>query len=62
MIDDGVIYDTASNRAVNDAVMTDSFQVDLEHNGARWLVVRFTRIQQWQGVAGCARSLDDFPY
>ena len=61
-IDDEIIYEMASNRVVSDAVMTHSYQVDLAHNGARWMVARVVRIQEWQGVAGCARSFDDFPY
>ena len=61
-IDDGVIFEVASGRIVNDAVMTHNYRVDLEQLNAVWRVARVVRTQQWEGKAGCANALGDFPY
>lgn len=61
-IDDGVIFDVASGRIVNDAVYTHNYRIDLEQSGDIWRVSRIVRIQQWDGRAGCANSPGDFPY
>ena len=61
-IDDGVIFEVATGRVVNDAVMTHNYRIDLELTGEVWRVSQIVRIQQWNGRAGCANSPGDFPY
>jgi hypothetical protein len=61
-IDDGVIYRLDSDEVVNDAVQTNNYQVDLQLVGGVWLTSRVVRLQQWEGVAGCALAPGDFPY
>lgn len=61
-IDDGVIFEVASGRIVNDAVYTHNYRIDLEQSGDVWRVSRIVRIQQWDGRTGCANSPGDFPY
>ena len=61
-VDDGVIFEVASGRVVNDAVMTHNYRIDLELTGDVWRVSQIVRIQQWNGRAGCANSPGDFPY
>ena len=61
-IDDGVTFEVATGRVVSDAVMTRSDRFDLEQSSDVWKVARVVRIQQWEGVAGCARSPGDFSY
>lgn len=61
-IDDGVIFEVATGRVVNDAVMTHNYRIDLELTGDVWRVSQIVRIQQWNGRAGCANSPGDFPY
>jgi hypothetical protein len=61
-VDDGVIFEVATGRVVNDSVITHNYRIDLEQVGGVWRVSRIVRIQQWEGVAGCARSPGDFPY
>ena len=61
-VDDGVIFEVATGRVLNDSVMTHNYRIDLEQVGGVWKVSRIVRLQQWEGVAGCARSPGDFPY
>lgn len=61
-IDDGVIYDLATDAVVNDDVVTHNYQIDLELHDGAWKVSRIVRVQQWEGVAGCALSVVDYPY
>gem|GEM_PF-2265071 len=61
-VDDGVIYDLASDVVVNDDVVTHNYQIDLELHDGVWKVSRIVRVQQWEGVAGCALSPADYPF
>lgn len=61
-IDDGVIFDVASGRVVNDAVVTHNYRITLQRDAEVWQVALVERMQRWEGVAGCARALGDFPY
>ena len=61
-IDDGVIYEVATGEVVNDDVVTHNYLVDLEQADDVWRVARVVRLQQWEGVAGCALAPGDFPY
>ena len=61
-VDDGVIYDLATDAVVNDDVVTHNYQIDLELHDGVWKVSRIVRVQQWEGVAGCALSSADYPF
>lgn len=61
-IDDGVVYEVASGRVVNDTVGTQHLQLDLVMADGAWKVSTITRLQRWEGVAGCALAEADFPY
>ncbi len=61
-VDDGVIYDLATDGVVNDDVVTHNYQIELELHDGVWKVSRIVRVQQWEGVAGCALSPADYPY
>ena len=61
-VDDGVIYDLATDAVVNDDVVTHTYQIDLELHDEVWKVSRIVRVQQWEGVAGCALSPADYPF
>jgi len=61
-VDDGVIYDLESGDLVNAGVVTHNYQIDLELIDDVWKVSRIARIQQWEGVAGCALAAADYPF
>jgi len=61
-VDDGVIYDLATDAVFNDDVVTHTYQIDLELHDGVWKVSRIVRVQQWEGVAGCALSPADYPF
>ncbi len=61
-VDDGVIYDLATDAVLNDDVVTHTYQIDLELHDGVWKVGRIVRVQQWEGVAGCALSPADYPF
>lgn len=62
VVDDGVIFDVVTGTVVNDDVVTHNYQVDLELHDGTWKVSRIVRVQQWEGVAGCALSAADYPF
>ena len=43
-VDDGVIFEVASGRVVNDSVITHNYRIDLEQVGGVWKVSRIVRI------------------
>ena len=61
-IDDGVIYVVESGEVIDDSVVTHNYLIDLVPADGVWTVDRITRLQQWEGVAGCALAPDDFPF
>ena len=61
-VDDGVIFDVATGAVVNDDVVTHNYQINLELHDGVWKVSRIVRVQQWEGVAGCALSPADYPF
>lgn len=61
-IDDGVIYRLDTGDVVDDDVSTNNYQIDLQLVDGVWLTSRVVRLQQWEGVAGCALAPGDFPY
>ena len=60
-IDDGVIYEVSSGEVVNDDVVTHNYLIEMELASDGWKVARVVRLQQWEGVAGCALAPEDFP-
>lgn len=61
-VDDGVIYEVTTGEVVDDAVVTHNYFISLELHDGVWKVARVVRVQQWEGVAGCALTSGDFPY
>lgn len=61
-VDDGVIFDVATGTVVNDDVVTHNYQINLELHDGLWKVSSIVRVQQWEGVAGCALSPADYPF
>ena len=61
-IDDGVIFDLATGDVVNDEVATHNYRVDLALLSGVWKVTEIVRVQQWEGVGGCALAAGDYPY
>ncbi len=61
-IDDGVIFDVATGDVVNDEVLTHNYRVDLALLDGVWKVTEIVRVQQWEGVGGCALATGDYPY
>lgn len=61
-IDDGVVFDVASNEAIDDSVLTHNYTIEMALVDEAWKVNRIVRIQQWEGVAGCALAEADYPY
>lgn len=60
-IDDGVVFDVASGEVVDDSILTHSYTVELAVAEGKWKVSRIARVQQWEGVAGCAMAPADYP-
>ena len=57
-----MIFDIATGAVVNDDVVTHNYQINLELHDGVWKVSRIVRVQQWEGVAGCALSPADYPF
>lgn len=53
-VDDGVVYEMATGRVINDAVVTRLSTIFLAREGGRWKVTTAQTDQRWEGVAGCA--------
>ena len=61
-IDDGVVFDLASDEIIDDSVLTHNYTIELALVDGAWKVSRIVRLQQWEGVAGCALAESDYPY
>jgi len=61
-VDDGVIFDVATGGVVNDDVVTHNYRIDLALLSGVWKVTEIVRVQQWEGVGGCALATGDYPY
>ena len=61
-IDDGVIFDVATGDVVNDDVVTHNYRIDLALLSGVWKVTEIVRVQQWEGVGGCALATGDYPF
>ena len=61
-IDDGVIFAVATGDVVNDDVVTHNYRIDLALLRGVWKVTEIVRVQQWEGVGGCALATGDYPY
>ncbi len=53
-VDDGVVYEMATGRVINDAVVTRLSTIFVTREGGRWKVTTAQTDQRWEGVAGCA--------
>lgn len=61
-IDDGVVFDVESGDVIDDSVVTHSYTAQLAMVDGVWKVSQIVRLQMWEGVAGCALALADYPY
>lgn len=52
-VDDGVIYEPASGRTLNDKVTTARDEATLSLVGGVWKLTTRVQQQKWEGVAGC---------
>ncbi len=61
-IDDGVVFEVASGDVIDNSVLTHSYTAELAFADGEWKVSQIVRLQQWEGVAGCALAAADYPY
>lgn len=54
VIDDGVLYEIATGKVLNDELASQSLRAELWLVEGRWRVEAAFFIEQWAGVAGCA--------
>jgi hypothetical protein len=54
IVDDGVVYDVATGKVINDQVTTALDKATLTLVGGTWKLATRDQVQKWQGVAGCA--------
>lgn len=59
VVDDTVVYRIATEEVVDDDVMTYNVEATMRRTDGRWKLASARRLQQWEGVAGCALA-DDF--
>lgn len=55
---DGVIYRVATGEVVDDNVVTRSLVATMRLVDGTWKLAETRMVQEWKGVAGCARSSD----
>lgn len=53
-VDDSVLYDIASGTILDDAVLSNEWEITLTRSASGWLISDVLQRDQWQGVAGCA--------
>lgn len=53
-VDDSILYEPATGRVLNDDVSTNHIRATLVLDGDQWLLSERERVEQWEGVAGCA--------
>lgn len=55
---DGVVYRVATGEVVDDSVQTRSLEASMRRVDGVWKLAETRVLQEWEGVAGCARSSD----
>ena len=60
-VNDGVLYEVATGNVVNDDVVTRELEIFLTMQDGVWKLESVRGIEQWDDVAGCALSPDDYP-
>lgn len=55
-VNDGVVYRVATGEVVDDAVVTRNVSAVMVLVDGVWKLERATVIQEWEGIAGCARA------
>lgn len=55
-VDDGVLYEPATGRVVNDKVSTAHDRATMKRVDGVWKLSTREQVQKWEGVAGCASS------
>lgn len=53
-VDDGIIYEPATGRVLNDKVTTARDQATLTQVDGTWKLESREQLEKWEGVAGCA--------
>lgn len=56
VVTDGVIYRRDTGEVVDGEVYTQNIRGELQHVDGAWRVSSARLVQQWEGVAGCARA------
>lgn len=54
VVSDGVVFRSDTGEVIDDRVTTYNIEGELRRVDGEWRVARTTRIQSWNGVAGCA--------
>ena len=60
-VNDRVLYEVATGTVVNDDVVTREYEIFLVLEDGVWKLSDGGVAEQWDGVAGCALSPDDYP-
>lgn len=53
-VDDGVLYEPATGRVLNDKVSTAHDRATMTLVDGTWMLTTREQVQKWEGVAGCA--------
>lgn len=61
-VDDEVVFKVETGAVLDDAVVTHNYVVDLLLLDDRWKITKILRVQQWEGVSGCALAAADYPF
>lgn len=53
-VDDGILYEPASGRVLNDKITTAHDRATMTLVGGTWKLTTRVQVEKWEGVAGCA--------
>ena len=55
-VDDGVLYEPATGRVLNDSVTTAHDRATMTFADGTWKLTTREQVEKWEGVAGCATT------
>lgn len=55
---DGIVYRVATGEVIDKKIVTRNLSAAMERVQGEWKLAKTSVIQEWEGVAGCARSAD----
>lgn len=55
---DGIVYRVATGEVVDKKIVTRNLSAAMERVQGEWKLAKTSLVQEWEGVAGCARSAD----